>query len=126
MSPSTPKNLIIPFRRDRKQDFASGTEAELLKSKVRQAILTRTGELPWRTNFGARLENLRHQSNDLVLSELARVQIRAILRRWVPEIEVLEVSPHRVESRLELNLRFQRRDSEVEVLTLSLLGGRTP
>ena len=51
----------------------------LLRSKVEQALMTEgnsphsVGELPWRTNFGAGLSLLRHQRNDEVLRELARV-----------------------------------------------------
>ena len=32
--------LLTPFRRDRKRDFASGSGAELLRSKVLQALMT--------------------------------------------------------------------------------------
>ncbi len=45
-------NLLIPFRRDKKRDFASGSGEALLASKVRQALLTEgatprsSGELP--------------------------------------------------------------------------------
>ena len=83
-------NLLIPFRRDKKRDFAMGSGAELLASKVRQALLTEgatarsSGELPWRTNFGAGLGLLRHRANDAVLKELARVYVRDALKRWVP------------------------------------------
>ncbi len=34
------QNLLIPFRRDKKRDFAVGTGSALLASKVRQALLT--------------------------------------------------------------------------------------
>ena len=63
------QNLLIPFRRDKKRDFAVGSGEALLASKVRQALLTEgatarsSGELPWRTNFGAGLALLRHQRN---------------------------------------------------------------
>jgi hypothetical protein len=85
-----PTNLLIPFRRDKKRDFATGSGAELLASKVCQALLTEgatarsSGELPWRTNFGAGLGLLRHRANDAVLRELARVYVRDALKRWVP------------------------------------------
>ena len=96
------RNLIAPFRRDRKRDFASDDGAELLKSKVLQALMTRgttprsSGELPWRTAFGSGLDLLRHQRNDDVLSELANVYARDTLKKWVPEVEVVEVSGNRV------------------------------
>jgi hypothetical protein len=74
------QNLLIPFRRDKKRDFAVGSGEALLASKVRQALLTEgatarsSGELPWRTNFGAGLALLRHQRNDAALKELARLR----------------------------------------------------
>lgn len=90
-----PTNLLVPFRRDKKRDFATGSGAELLASKVRQALLTEgatsrsSGELPWRTNFGAGLGLLRHRANDAVLRELARVYVRDALKRWVPGARVV-------------------------------------
>jgi hypothetical protein len=92
-----PQNLLVPFRRDRKRDFAAGTEAELLASKVRQVLLTEgatpysTGELPWRTSFGAGLSRLRHQRNDTVLAELAHVYVRDALARWLPGVQFVQV-----------------------------------
>jgi uncharacterized protein len=90
-------NLLIPFRRDKKRDFAAGDGEALLASKVRQALLTEaatarsSGELPWRTNFGAGLALLRHQRNDAALQELARVYIRTALARWVPGAELVSL-----------------------------------
>ena len=45
--------LLTPFRRDRKRDFASGSGAELLRSKVLQALMTegvtpRSSPIGWR------------------------------------------------------------------------------
>ena len=83
------QNLLIPFRRDKKRDFAVGSGETLLASKVRQALLTEgatarsSGELPWRTNFGAGLALLRHQRIDAALKVLARVFVRDALRRRV-------------------------------------------
>ncbi len=107
------KGLTIPFRRDRKRDFASGTGAELLRSKVLQTLMTcgatprSSGELPWRTAFGAGLDLLRHQRNDAALAELARVHVRDALRRWVPEAELLEVAASRRDAALHLRIRFR-------------------
>jgi uncharacterized protein len=107
------RNTIAPFRRDRKRDFASDDGAELLKSKVLQALMTRgttprsSGELPWRTAFGSGLDLLRHQSNDAALSELARVQVRDALRHWVPEAELVSVSVTREDASLQLRVRYR-------------------
>jgi hypothetical protein len=49
--------ILVPFRRDKKRDFATGSGEVLLASKVRQALLTEgttprsSGELPWRTSY---------------------------------------------------------------------------
>lgn len=106
------RNLIAPFRRDRKRDFASDNGAELLKSKVLQALMTRgttprsSGEMPWRTAFGSGLDLLRHQRNDDVLFELATVYVKDTLRKWVPEVEVIAVGTKREGARLLLTVKF--------------------
>ena len=125
-------NLLIPFRRDKKRDFASGTGPDILRSKVLQTLLTQgatsrsSGELPWRTAFGAGLEILRHQRSDAALAELARVQIRDALRRWVPEAEVVGVRVERSDATLELRVRVRESgrssaagDTEELALTIS-------
>ena len=107
------QGLLTPFRRDRKRDFASGSGAALLASKVLQALMTRgatprsSGELPWRTTFGAGLDLLRHQRNDAALAELARVYVRDALRRWVPEVDLVEVAVTRDDATLQLRVRYR-------------------
>jgi uncharacterized protein len=111
------QNILIPFRRDKKRDFASGSGSDLLASRVRQALLTEgttprsSGELPWRTAFGAALALLRHQRNDAVLRELARVYVRDALRRWVSgaRLESLEVEQDGAE--VTLRVRVRERDT---------------
>ncbi len=108
-----PTGLLTPFRRDRKRDFASDSGADLLASKVMQALMTggatprSSGELPWRTAFGAGLDLLRHQRNDAALAELARVHVRDALKRWVPEAELVEVAVTREDATLMLRVRFR-------------------
>jgi len=108
-----PTGLLIPFRRDKKRDFASGAGEDLLASKVRQALLTEgatprsSGELPWRTAFGSGLHVLRHLRTDAALSDLARVHVRACLKRWVPEAELVAVSAVRDGATLQLKVRFR-------------------
>ncbi|MDY0004849.1 MAG: hypothetical protein RBU30_26360 [Polyangia bacterium] len=85
-----PRNLLIPRRRDQKNDFASGTGEELERSKVTQVLATEgatprsAGELPWRTNFGSALHLLRHQRNDEALGELTQTYCKDALKRWLP------------------------------------------
>lgn len=120
-----PSNLLTPFRRDKKRDFAVGAGEALLASKVRQALLTEgatprsSGELPWRTNFGAGLALLRHQRNDAVLAELAQVYVRDALTRWVPGAQLLAVEFQHSGPSLSLRVRV-REGTEVAVAVLSL------
>jgi hypothetical protein len=120
-----PTNLLIPFRRDKKRDFAVGSGEALLASKVRQALLTEgatprsSGELPWRTNFGAGLALLRHQRNDAVLAELAQVYVRDALARWVPGAQLLGVELQQSGPTLTLRVRVQE-GNQVATAVVSL------
>jgi phage gp46-like protein len=115
---TTPRGLLTPFQRDRKRDFASGERDDLLASKVEQVLATEgstlrsTGELPWRTAFGTPLGVLRHQRNEVVLGELARVYIRDALAWWVPEATLVAVEVQREGGELRLRVRFQAAGQE--------------
>ena len=113
--------ILVPFRRDKKRDFATGNGALLLTSKVRQALLTEgttprsSGELPWRSAFGAALALLRHQRNDAVLRELARVYVRDALRRWVPGARLMSLDVEQDGVDVTLRVRVRERDVSVSV-----------
>lgn len=123
---TTRRNLLIPFTRDLKQDLASGTDDDLLRSQVTQVLATEgatprsSGELPWRTRFGSALHLLRHQRNDEALAELARVYVRDALRAWLPAVVVEKVEVVRDGASLTLRVRVRRNASAapqtVEVL----------
>jgi phage baseplate assembly protein W len=116
-----PQNLLIPFRRDKKRDFAAGSGPELLASKVKQALLTEgatarsSGELPWRTSFGAGLALLRHQRNDAALKEMALVYVRDALKRWVPQAQTLSLDVEQQGASLILRLRVREQDVSASV-----------
>ena len=125
------QGLLTPFRRDKKSDWASGSGADLLESKVIQSLMTEgatprsSGELPWRTSFGSGLHLLRHQRNDDVLAELGRVYVRDAFKRWVPEAELVSVAAKREQSTLSLHIRFkgaigsgsaEKRSTEISLL----------
>ncbi|HMA95162.1 MAG TPA: hypothetical protein VKP30_20875 [Polyangiaceae bacterium] len=106
-----PRGLLVPFRRDRKSDFASASGEQLLASKVRQALLTEgdtprsSGELPWRTAFGGALTLLRFQGNDAALRELARVYVAETLRRWVPGASLEDLQTYQRGTALWVTIR---------------------
>ena len=119
-------NILIPFRRDRKRDFASGEGDELLASKVEQVLATEgatnrsSGELPWRTSLGTPLQLLRHQRNDAVLGELARVYVRDALRRWVTEARIVELLVQRDGPSLTLLIRYRSKGPGVRDLSIAI------
>lgn len=89
--------LTRPFQRDLRSDFAAAGGEQLIRSAVGQILGTigssasTPGELPWRTDFGSLLHVLRHQRNDNVLQELARVYVVDALKRWEPRVVVTSV-----------------------------------
>lgn len=121
MSRSPPKSLLVPFRRDRVRDFASGTGYELQLAKILQALLTEgdtpqgSGEMPWRTAFGSGLHLLRHRNADAVLAELARVRAGDALRRWSPSAEVVRVDISAESSELLVVIRVEGQEHEIRV-----------
>ena len=115
MSSHSKLGILSPLRRDKKRDFASGSGDDLLKSKIIQVLATEgatprsSGELPFRTDFGSGLHLLRHQRNDDVLAELARVYVRGALHKWVPEVEVVGVEVTREGASLQIWVRYRVR-----------------
>lgn len=108
--------LVRPFRRDQKSDFAADGGERLIRSAVGQILGTMAGsdstqgEVPWRTEFGSLLHLLRHQRNDAVLSELARVYVVDALKRWEPRVVVTSVKVtrerHDGDNVLAIRLRY--------------------
>jgi uncharacterized protein len=115
--------LLRPFRRDRKVDFAAGGGEALVRSAVGQILGTMAasdftqGELPWRTEFGSLLHLLRHQKNDAVLQELARVHVADALKRWEPRIQLTSVQVTRERNRGENVLAIRLRYSIISANT---------
>jgi phage baseplate assembly protein W len=108
--------LLRPFQRDGRSDFASAGGEAVVRSAVGQVLGTiggsdfTQGELPWRTEFGSLLHLLRHQKNDHVPQELARVNVVDALKRWEPRVQVTSVEMTRKrldgENILSIRLRY--------------------
>lgn len=85
--------IITPFRRTA-NDFANGGGVPLVKSCVSQVLGTKgdspvsSGELPWRTEFGALIGLLRHKPNNFALGDMARAYGADALARWEPRVQV--------------------------------------
>lgn len=107
----TGRGLLRPLRRDRKQDFANGTGAELIASHIGQVLGTichsqnTGGEVPWRTEFGSLLHLLRLNNMSPALAEKARAYTAHALRRWVPRVRVTQVKVTQVEAEGKMLIR---------------------
>lgn len=103
--------LLIPFERVAR-DFAAGSDAELVRSSVREILLTRAavgsfpGDLPWRPDFGSKLWVLRHRNNDGVLQGLAMTYVLEALL-WEPRAEVTDVEARREDNILSVRVRYR-------------------
>lgn len=119
--------LLLPFRRDAKQDFANGSGQELVRSRVLQVLLTMAagnkggGELPWRTAFGSQLTNLRFTNNDTIASELARVYVQQAFKQWLRDLQLLEVSVVRNGTTLVIQIHFRSPHGETHSLAIPLM-----
>jgi phage baseplate assembly protein W len=117
--------LLRPFQRDGRADFFAAGGEPLIRSAVGQILGTvgasdvTPGEVPWRTEFGSLLYRLRHQKNDSILQELARVYVVDALKRWEPRVVVTAVQIGRErqdgENVLAIRLRY-------DVVSMNTLG----
>jgi phage baseplate assembly protein W len=112
--------LIVPFRRG-SRDFVQAGGEELVRSSVREILLTRAavgavpGELPWRPDFGSKLWTLKHRKNDELLAEQAYVYVLEALT-WEPRVETVSVEIERDPEALnELTVKVRYRVIEQNV-----------
>ena len=83
-----------PLRRDGKGDYVNVCAEELIKAAVGQVLgtiaqtPTSAGELPWRPEFGSRLNLLRHRNNDEALEDVAHAYVIQALERWEPRVRL--------------------------------------
>lgn len=69
------------------------------------------------SSFGSLLHVLRHQKNDAVLQELARIHVVDALKRWEPRVRVTSVQVSRErqdgENVLSIRVRYDLIDRQV-------------
>ena len=111
-----PYGLVTPLRRGA-ADFIAASGSELFASKLRHLLLTEPGELPWRTAFGAGLSRLRHQNNDPILGELARVSVRRALATWMPSAELRQVDTRGKDGQLIVAVAAREKTAQVTTMT---------
>ena len=83
--------LISPLRRLGKSDFVSGFGEDLIRSAIRQILMTNPGEIPWRPSFGAGLDRFRHRGTTLTLQSQIEILLRQSVQHHEPRAEVHKV-----------------------------------
>jgi phage baseplate assembly protein W len=87
--------ILRPFRRTVHADFATASGVKLVLSDIGQLLGTPIRRLPWRHDFGADLQPLRHKGNTEVLAELARVRVEEAIRKFAFNVELRSVRVER-------------------------------
>lgn len=91
------RGLLRPFRRDEKNDFAYAEGEPLVRACVGQLLGMQgssdfsRGELEWDPERGSKLYLLRHQNNDALLRELAKVYVQDAIVRFEPRVRLRAV-----------------------------------
>lgn len=91
------RGLLLPFQRNQRSDFASGTGAELWITRVELLLSIKgpsergPGELPWRPRDGSALHILRHKNNTPMLREMARAYVTDAFRRSLPGVRLTDI-----------------------------------
>ena len=109
------KGLLLPFRRNQRDDFANGSLREFWQSNVELLLSiegpteTSTGEIPWRPDEGAELRKLRHKNNTSILRAMAEAYIRRAFQRSFPGVlRLTKVDKFRPEpGKLQLEVTFE-------------------
>lgn len=89
--------LLRPFQWDGKSDFANAGGRRLIESTMGQVLGTRAaggpirGELPWRDTAGSLLYLLKHGNNTMMLRETARIYVQDAIRKWLPQVGIIDV-----------------------------------
>ncbi len=103
--------LLAPLARDGKGDFKSGSGLDLIGSSVFTILGTiassdfTLGELPWRTEFGSLLTQLRHRNNDAILREFADALSVQALQRQEPRVAVTRTDTVSEENVLSIRVK---------------------
>ena len=106
---------VPAFRRGVSETTGLADPTPILQALMTEGATPRSsGELPWRTSFGAGLHLLRHQRNDEVLAELARVYVRDALARWAPSARLIALEVTREDASLVLRLRVRDKSTGAE------------
>lgn len=87
---SSRRGILRPFARDGRGGFAKGSGEPLVAGRV-GALVSSTGELPWKPELDSGADRLRNVNNSAMLGQFATVYAQEILQRHEPAITLQNV-----------------------------------
>lgn len=84
------RGLAIPFQREG-NDFANAEGKDNIRNAIRQALMTRKGELRWNPSFGGSPDRLRHKGITETLLATIQTDITQSLQ-CIPHMEITNIS----------------------------------
>lgn len=92
-------NIRYPFKDSRKGYFIdmNKTDSEAIKSDLMHLILTQKGERLYNPNFGTNLMKFIFEQNDSVTFSDIKTEISDVVKRYIPELNLNNVTLDYVE-----------------------------
>ena len=108
--------IVVPFRRDGKQDFANSSGLEMIRSSVRIILGTlcsgpeNEGELRYNQRLGTLISTLRHRNlDDPATQELATHYVYEALRDNEPRVQLLDLRFDKNSDKNQMKLKISYR-----------------
>jgi len=100
----TPLGILLPIERGNGGYFSQGYDTlEQVKSNFINLILTRLGERVHQPEFGCGIHNFLFEQKIQETMELARLSVIDAVAKWMPFLELLEVTVNEVISNINTN-----------------------
>jgi uncharacterized protein len=87
--------LSYPFRQGTQEFPASATDDQLIRDSLIQLVLTRRGERIMRPDVGSNALAFLFEPNDIVLEQTLRAELRAVITKYEPRVQLQAVDIER-------------------------------
>lgn len=105
-TPVVYKGIKFPFQKSGTSFPAAVEDEALVRESLLQLVLTMNGERIMRPEFGSNALTFVFENNSDVLSNLLQAEIRGIVARFEPRIQVLDVGVSRRSSQIILTISY--------------------
>lgn len=105
-SPVVYKGIKFPFQKGASSFPAASSDEDLVRESLLQLVLTMNGERIMRPEFGSNALSFVFENNDDVLNNLLQAEIRGLVARFEPRIQVLDIGVTRRSSQIILTISY--------------------